>query len=327
MSSLLSNLPTMKEFFPPTPGALALLQKCFKYIPPLSVVQWLAPSTPMGRTSVQSPSLSWLNLPGRFTWCVAEAIGPINLVFILYTLPTKLHPLSSTTTTISPSTGLFGTGLPITHEIMGLLYVLHYINRAGITPLVMAPSMSPIWAPVALLMAIFQFTNSSSLGGWICYDAQRRAIELSSDKVVDAALISPLSVVGMVLFVGGLAGNVAAEWHLFDLRRGAAKRKAKAEGKATVTYDKVYVIPEARGLFKYVLFPHYALEWIEWTGYWILGGAWGLGWSWAVSGAFMFLVNEVVTMTPRAVDGVGWYEKKFGKRPLAGRNALIPGVL
>lgn len=131
----------------------------------------------------------------------------------------------------------------------------------------------------------------------------------------------------MILFVGGLAGNIAAEWHLFDLRIGAAKRKAKSEGKAVVTFDKVYVVPEAKGLFKYVLFPHYSLEWVEWTGYWILGGAWGLGWSWRVSAALMFLVNELFSMTPRAYHGVDWYEQKFGKRAVGGRKAVIPFVL
>lgn len=253
-------------------------------------------------------------------------MGPVNLIYILYSLPTKLPPLSNTMTTVSPRTGLFGTGLPITHEIMGLLYVLHYINRAGFTPLYMAPSISPIHAVVSVAMIVFQFVNSSSIAGWICYDAQRQAANLSSAKV-DARLISFLSVLGMICFIGGLAGNVSAEWRLFELRRGAAKRKAKSEGKAVVTYDKVYIIPESQGLFKYIMFPHYTCEWLEWTGYWILGGAWGLGWSWQVSAALMFLANEVVTMAPRAYTGVGWYEKKFGKRAVAGRKAVIPFVL
>jgi len=75
------------------------------------------------------------------------------------------------------------------------------------------------------------------------------------------------------------------------------------------------------------MYPHYSLEWVEWTGYWILGGAWGLGWRWSVSAAMMFLVNELATMTPRAVDGVKWYEHKFGKRAVAGRKGAIPFIL
>ena len=277
----------------------------------------------MGRTSSNS---KYFNLPGRYAWALAEIIGPLNLIYILYSLPQVLVPLSNTTTTISPRTGLFGTGLPITHEVMGLLYVVHYLNRAIVTPLFAAPSMSPIHFIVFLAMSLFQYLNSTSLAGWICYNAQRRVSTLSSSEV-DARLISPLSIVGMILFIAGLAGNIASERRLFDLRRGAAKRKAKSEGKATITYDKVYVIPEPKGFFQYVLFPHYSLEWVEWTGYWILGTAWGLGSSWRNSAALIFLVNELFSMTPRAYDGVQWYEKKFGKRAVAGRKAVIPGVL
>ena len=290
-----------------------------------TLATWVV-EAPMGKTSTNKPPLSYFNLPGRYAWAIAEAIGPLNLIYILYSLPTRLVPLSSTTTTISPRTGVFGTGLPITHEIMGLLYVIHYVNRAGITPLLKAPSISPINAVVSICMALFQFMNSTSLGGWICYNAQEQVSTLSSSKV-DARLISPLSIIGMIIFVAGFAGNIVTEWHLFELRKGAAKRKAKSEGKAVVSYDKVYVVPEAKGLFRYVLYPHYSLEWLEWTGYWILGGAWGLGWTWTNSAALMFLVNEIASMTPRAYAGIGWYDKKFGKRAVAGRKAVIPWLL
>lgn len=208
---------------------------------------------------------------------------------------------------------------------MGLLYVIHYINRAIVTPIFVAPSMSPIHVLVSSAMAFFQFMNSSSIGCWLCYNAQRRAINSSITNV--PAIMNLFSIIGIILFVGGLAGNITAEWHLFDLRKGAAKRKARSEGKATVTYDKVYVIPEAKGLYKYVMYPHYSLEWIEWVGYWVLGGAWGLGWGWPASAAALFVVNEVASMTPRAVDGMKWYEKKFGKKATAKRSAVLPGLI
>jgi 3-oxo-5-alpha-steroid 4-dehydrogenase 1 len=261
----------------------------------------------MGRTSIVSKA----NLPGRYAWAAAEIIGPINLLFILFTLPSKLKPQPESATSV------LGTGLPVQHEILGLLYIVHYANRAVISPLLLAPSMSPIHATVTAAMSLFQFMNSSIIACWIVYAARDKGGENTS------LLLSLLSVLGFVLYFGGLAGNIVAENKLFSLRRGAAKRKAKSEGKATVTYDKVYTIPPAEGVFSYVLYPHYVLEWFEWTGFWVLGGAWGLGWG-NRSAALWFVINEIVTMLPRAYDGKFWYEGKFGKRAVAGRAGAIP---
>jgi 3-oxo-5-alpha-steroid 4-dehydrogenase 1 len=168
-------------------------------------------------------------------------------------------------------------------------------------------------------MSIFQFINSSNIACWLVYST------LTAD-LSERSILSFGSLVGLALFFLGIYGNIRAEGELFELRRGAAKRKAKSEGKAEVTYDKVYVIPPAEGLFRYVLFPHYSLEWLEWTGFWILGGSWGLGWGYQ-SPALWFLINELATMLPRAVTGVQWYDKKFGKRAVAGRSGAIPGII
>jgi 3-oxo-5-alpha-steroid 4-dehydrogenase 1 len=256
----------------------------------------------MGKTSTESR----FNLPGRYAWCAAELVGPLNLLFIIFALPSRLHPAPNS------SSSLLGTGLPAKNELLAALYVLHYINRAVVTPLYLAPSMSPIHASIALMMVMFQYTNSSCIASWLVYS------EVNPSTASFSALTS---VIGLALFFLGLAGNIAAENELFALRRGAAKRKAKSEGKAQVTYDKVYVIPPASGWFKYVLSPHYVLEWLEWTGYWILGGGLGLGWN---TPALWFLINELVTMSPRAARARAWYEKKFGKRAVAGRGGFAP---
>lgn len=260
----------------------------------------------MGKTSGEASYL----LPGRLAWTVAELVGPINLLYIIYTLPSKLVP------TPDSSTSIFGTGLPIQREILALLYLIHYTNRAILAPLVFAPSVSPIAPWVSFLMAYFQYTNSTNIACWITYSTPRLRDNPTS-------VFSPLALLGLAVFIYGLQGNIRHEFKLYDLRRGAAKRKAKSEGKATVTYDKVYVIPPAEGGFKYALYPHYVLEWLEWTGYWIMGGAWGLGWGNSTA-SLWFIIAEVVTMLPRAVSGKAWYEQKFGKRAVAGRAGALP---
>lgn len=261
----------------------------------------------MGKTSTNSR----FNLPGRYAWAAAELVGPINLIYILAALPSKLKPPPDA------ATSWLGTGLPAQREIMACLYILHYLNRALLSPLVFNPSMSPIYPFVTVFMMVFQYCNSTSIATWLVYSAPSLDTETLS-------IVSLGSFVGITLFLLGLAGNIWTETRLYEMRRGAAKRRAKSEGKAVVTYDKVYVIPPAEGFFKHILYPHYVLEWLEWSGYWLLGGVWGLGWG-NKSAAFWFLMCEFATMLPRAAVGRKWYEEKFGKRAVGGRAAAIPG--
>lgn len=274
----------------------------------------------MGRTS--SPT-SRLNLPGRYAWAVAESVGPLNMLFIIYTLPSRLHPPPES------SASLLGTGMPfLYHELLALLYLIHYLNRAIITPLFLAPSMSPIALPISVSMAMFQFVNSSCLACWIVYDAAFSTTFPSNPTAKSSAsLLLPLLPL-LLLFTLGLTSNILAEHTLFSLRRASALRRAKSEGKplhTKLSYHKVYVIPESKGWFRYTLYPHYAGEWVEWIGYWAVGGMAGMGW-WGTP-AWWFVVLEVATMAPRAVDGARWYRDRFGGSGVAGRWAVVPGVL
>lgn len=83
--------------------------------------------------------------------------------------------------------------------------------------------------------------------------------------------------------------------------------------------EKVYMLPK-NGLFHYVLFPHYLCEWVEWCGFWMVGGL-------ACGPARAFVVNEVATMLPRALHGWDWYVEKFGREKVGKRKAIIPGLL
>jgi 3-oxo-5-alpha-steroid 4-dehydrogenase 1 len=259
----------------------------------------------MGKHSVTSR----FNLPGRYAWAAGEMIGPLNLLYILYSVPGKLKPQPNAASSV------FGTGMPIQHELMGLLYIIHYANRALITPLFLNPSMSPIHPSITAAMSLFQFMNSSQIACSLAYSAN------DMGELEPSSLVSPLAILGAVLWAGGLTGNILAENKLFELRRAAARRKAKSEGKAVITYSKVYVVPPAEGFFKYILYPHYVFEWVEWAGAWILGAAWGFGWR---NGYMWFLLNELGPMPPQAYSGKKWYEEKFGKKAVGGRAAAIP---
>jgi 3-oxo-5-alpha-steroid 4-dehydrogenase 1 len=42
--------------------------------------------------------------------------------------------------------------------------------------------------------------------------------------------------------------------------------------------------------------------------------------------AAIFVLNEIATMLPRALQGKRWYEKKFGDKAPK-RKAAIPGII
>ena len=176
--------------------------------------------------------------------------------------------------------------------------------------------MSPIHIAVWTSALSFQLINATCIGGWLAgYGPTTKA---------DWAGQAPRIEVGLMVFAIGLLANIYHDDELREIRRAAArdqKRKQEAEGKEGGRKDvgKVYMIPE-NGLFRAVLFPHYFCEWIEWCGFWMVGG---LG---CVPGR-SFVINEVATMLPRAIQGKQWYVERFGEARIGDRKAVIPGVI
>ncbi len=127
----------------------------------------------------------------------------------------------------------------------------------------------------------------------------------------------------------GFFANVFHDDELREIRRAALRtQKAKAaekdekqkSGRGTAGgVDKVYMIPQ-NGLFELILYPHYFCEWIEWAGFYAMGGT-------AFVPGRNFLVNEIATMLPRAVQGKKWYVQRFGKEKVGGKKAIIPWLL
>ena len=175
--------------------------------------------------------------------------------------------------------------------------------------------MSPIHPLVWLLAFTFQVTNATCIGGWLAgygpttvYDWSGKAVRME---------------LGMMLFGVAFLSNVFHDDELREIRRAAArnqKRRQEAESDgAKKSVDKVYMIPES-GLYRVILYPHYLSEWIEWVGFWMVGGP-------ECIPARIFLVNEITTMLPRALSGKRWYIQRFGREKIGNKKAVIPGLL
>lgn len=243
----------------------------------------------MGKTSTRSK----LNLPGRLAWMTMESPGFITLLYIMKTLPAQ-HGI---------------TDLPWQNKVLAALFVIHYTYRAVIYPLIQ-PSMSPIHALVWAFALAFQLVNATCIGGWLAAYGPVTAAAWQAQLAPCPAL---QFAAGVAVFYLGLSANYYHDDELRELRRPERQRR---EGPARV--EKHYQVPQA-GLFRYMLYPHYLLEWVEWTGFYV---ACGLG----CVPARAFVVNEVAAMLPRAVNGKKWYVEKFGEEKIRKKWAVLPGI-
>ena len=174
--------------------------------------------------------------------------------------------------------------------------------------------MSPIHLFVAVAAAVFNTLNALSIGGWVA--------GYGPTTVHDWAGRLYAIEIGLVIWGWGFLGNIFHDDDLREIRRSALRRQkaqAEKENKPIEGVEKLYMMPK-NGLFNYILYPHYLCEWIEWSGFWLVGG-------WDCLPARNFLINEIAAMLPRALQGREWYIEKFGKEKVGNRKAIIPGLL
>ncbi|WWD17186.1 hypothetical protein CI109_101624 [Kwoniella shandongensis] len=270
---------------------------------------------PFGRFSINSSK--W-NLPGNIAWAGMELVAPITFLMTLYT----------------------NGHLPLTPpaKILSSLYLVHYLHRAVISPLVLSPKRSPLHISIPFGAALFNLFNGYLL-----------AIGLAFYPPKQIGTTFWLGIVGWAI---GFAGNVYHDEILNDLRRSKADRLTIKD----LPEDKDpnagrYKIPRG-GLFGYVSFPNYLCEWFEWTSFALAASPYpfitvpppfasGVGiaslatrtianvwWpSTLLSPPWMFVLAEITSMLPRAISGHAWYKDKFGAKYPQDRKAVVPGLI
>lgn len=178
--------------------------------------------------------------------------------------------------------------------VMASLFMIHYFRRSFIFPLLMRGHNRMPWA-IVLSGATFNVVNAYMLGGWLFH--------VSPPGTYDAAwLRSPLFLLGLAVFIAGMAVNIHSDRVIRNLRPKG---------------DNGHYIPR-KGLFRYVTGASYFGEFVEWTGYAIL--------TWSLPGA-VFALWTFANLAPRAKALHARYVQRFGKEYSSlNRHYIIPFI-
>jgi 3-oxo-5-alpha-steroid 4-dehydrogenase len=152
----------------------------------------------------------------------------------------------------------FGSPRPISlsdpTSVLASLFLVHYLNRSLISPL-RTPSRSKSHISVPISAIIFNLINGSLIGAYLSSPAAAEFLSGCYEK--------PTFWLGVFMWAIGFVGNIVHDEILLNIRR-----KADAKGKARDSVDKktqqeYYAIPNGL-LYKFVSFPNYFCEWMEW---------------------------------------------------------------
>ena len=249
---------------------------------------------------------------GIRSWIAMELVAPITFIYSFFHSP------------LSPVDFGHAPPLSLSHPptFLGALFLLHYLNRAIVSPL-RTPSRSKSHLLVTFCAVSFNIGNGLLMGTYLSSP--------SATRFLDDAFSRPLFWVGVGLWALGYAGNILHDEILLNLRRSAqAKGKARARdddddnGKSKQEH---YAIPYGY-LYQLISYPNYFCEWIEWLGFALAASPAPSLVSVSdfldtITPPFVFVVTEVLLMLPRAYRGHKWYRNRFPDYP-KGRKAVIP---
>ncbi|KAJ6570611.1 3-oxo-5-alpha-steroid 4-dehydrogenase-domain-containing protein [Mycena vulgaris] len=138
-------------------------------------------------------------------------------------------------------------------------------------------------------------------------------------------ILYPLSPsVGLTLWAVGFVGNVTHDEILVNIRRNLKDKRDEDKGKGKEGKGEHYAIPH-RLLFSFVSFPNYLCEWIEWFGFSLATDP-RLVQSFSFS-SWLFMIADLLIMTPRAYRGHLWYRARFGDAYPKDRKIIVPFLL
>lgn len=176
--------------------------------------------------------------------------------------------------------------------ILFALWIFHYANRTLVYPFRIRSKGKKM--PVFIVVnAIFFNLMNAGLNGYFL-------AELSMGQYSDNWLTSPLTILGIGVFLIGISINWRADHLLINLRK---------------PNETGYKIPKGF-LFDYISSPNLFGEVLEWTGFAIM--AWNLP-------ALTFMVWTFANLVPRAKNHHDWYLKKFPDYP-KNRKKIFPFI-
>jgi 3-oxo-5-alpha-steroid 4-dehydrogenase 1 len=164
--------------------------------------------------------------------------------------------------------------------VMTLLFLFHYFQRSFVFPfLIKGKSVMPL--SVILMGVTFNTLNAYMIGGWLFYVSP---VDYYGGV---SWLMSPMFIVGCVIFFVGMAINWHSDYIIRHLRKPG---------------DTGHYIPRG-GMFRYVTSANYFGEFLEWCGFALL--------TFSAAGA-VFALWTFANLAPRARKLHQRYEREFG---------------
>ena len=164
--------------------------------------------------------------------------------------------------------------------VMALLFLFHYFQRSFVFPfLIKGKSVMPL--SVILMGVTFNTLNAYMIGGWLFYVSP---VDYYGGM---SWLMSPMFIVGCVMFFVGMAINWHSDYIIRHLRKPG---------------DTGHYIPRG-AMFRYVTSANYFGEFLEWCGFALL--------TFSAAGA-VFALWTFANLAPRARKLHQRYEREFG---------------